>query len=374
LLKIQQEEASKLNAILNSIADGVIVQDLAGETLITNPAAEAILEKMGEGFTPAQLQERAAEGDQSQVGDSSPWLTALTGLEFHETKRFEMGHQVLSALSAPVVTPDGQQLGSVVVLRDITREVESERLKDDFITSVSHELRTPLTAIKGYNELLRMTGAGRLDDQQLQFIDTINENVADLLNLIQEMLDISQIEAGALGIDQEPVNLAELIEAEAQKWRQKMMEKELAFDTNLSTEPVWVEGDWNRLTRVLHNLVSNAYAYTLPGGKVEISLRQENGLAQVDVVDTGVGISEENQRFLFTRFFRAIHEESTYDISGAGLGLYISKAIIEAHNGGKIWVETGLNQGSTFSFTLPVIDPVNQDDAEPESVGSGIRR
>ena len=374
VLKIQQEEASKLNAILNSIADGVIVQDLAGETLITNPAAEAILEKMGEGFMPAQLQERPAEGNQSQVGDSSLWLTALTGLEFHETKRFEMGHQVLSALSAPVVTPDGQQLGSVVVLRDITREVESERLKDDFITSVSHELRTPLTAIKGYNELLRMTGVGRLDDQQLQFIDTINENVADLLNLIQEMLDISQIDAGALGIDQEPVNLTELIEAEAQKWRQKMMEKELAFDTNLSTEPVWVEGDWNRLTRVLHNLVSNAYAYTLPGGKVEISLRQENGFAQVDVVDTGVGISEENQRFLFTRFFRAIHEESTYDISGAGLGLYISKAIIEAHNGGKIWVETGLNQGSTFSFTLPVIDPVNQDDAEPESVGSGVRR
>ena len=374
LLKIQQEEASKLNAILNSIADGVIVQDLAGETLITNPAAEAILEKMGEGFTPAQLQERVAEGGQSQVGDSSPWLTALTGLEFHETQRFEMEHQVLSALSAPVVTPTGQELGSVVVLRDITREVESERLKDDFITSVSHELRTPLTAIKGYNELLRMTGAGRLDDQQLQFIDTINENVADLLNLIQEMLDISQIDAGALGIDQEPVNLTELIEAEAQKWRQKMMEKELAFDTNLSTEPVWVEGDWNRLTRVLHNLVSNAYAYTLPGGKVGILLRQENGLAQVDVVDTGVGISEENQRFLFTRFFRAIHEESTYDISGAGLGLYISKAIIEAHNGGKIWVETGLNQGSTFSFTLPVIDPVNQDEAEPESVGSGVRR
>ena len=360
---------------MDSIADGVIVQDLAGETLITNPAAEAILEKMGQGFTPAQLQERVAEGGQSQVGDSSPWLTTLTGLEFHETQRFEMEHQVLSALSAPVVTPAGQELGSVVVLRDITREVESEKLKDDFITSVSHELRTPLTAIKGYNELLRMTGAGKLDDQQFQFIDTIDENVADLLNLIQEMLDISQIDAGALGIDQEPVDMTELIKAEAQKWRQKMAEKELAFDTNLLTESVWVEGDWNRLTRVLHNLVSNAYAYTLPGGKVEILLRQENGQAQVDVVDTGVGISEENQRFLFTRFFRAIHEESTYDISGAGLGLYISKAIIEAHNGGKIWVETKLNRGSTFSFALPVINPATSAEIdEPEAVGSDVGR
>jgi signal transduction histidine kinase len=284
-------------------------------------------------------------------------LNALTGLEFHETERYEMGQQVLSALSAPVVTPDGEQLGSVVVLRDITREVESEKLKDDFITSVSHELRTPLTAIKGYNDLLRMTAADKLDEQQLRFIDTIEENAADLLNLIQEMLDLTQIDAGELGIDQEPVNLSELVETEASQWYGKMEEKEIVLHTHLSEDPIWVEGDGVRLTRVLHNLLSNARSYTLPGGRVEILLKQKNGQAQVDVKDTGVGISREDERFLFTRFFRAIHAKDTYDISGAGLGLYVSKAIIEAHDGGEIWVETELNQGSTFSFTLPVINP-----------------
>lgn len=360
LLRIQQEEASKLNAILNGIADGVIVQDVDGQALAMNPAARAILDQVG-----ADLSSTRLKTDELPLAEpaerSRQWLQKLTGLQFHETRRFEVGRQVLSALSAPVFTPTGEQLGTVVVLRDITREVESEKLKDDFITSVSHELRTPLTAIKGYNDLLRMTAADRLTDQHLQFIATVDENVADLLGLIQEMLDLSQIDAGALGIDSEPINLAELITAEADHWQEKMQEKELTLTTRLTAEPVWVEGDWARLSRVLHNLLSNAYEYTRPGGSVEVWLKQENGHAQVDVKDNGVGIAQEAQRYLFTRFFRAIHEESTYDVSGAGLGLYLSKAIIEAHPGGKIWVKTEPNQGSTFSFTLPVADPTSTE-------------
>lgn len=366
LLKLQQEEASKLNAILNSIADGVIVQDVTGKILITNPAAEAILAKLGDDLSRTRFQYNGDKAGQPVDQDSTAWLNSLTGLEFHETERFEMGEQVLSALSAPVVTPDGQHFGSVVVLRDITREVESEKLKDDFITSVSHELRTPLTAIKGYNELLRMTAAGKLDEQQLQFIETIEANVADLLNLIQEMLDLTQIDAGELGIDQEPINLSELVEIQAEPWRDKMAAKEISFEIHSADEPLWIEGDWNRLGRVIDNLLSNAHAYTLPGGRVELFLSQTNGRAQVDIADTGVGISEADQRYLFNRFFRAIHAESTYEISGAGLGLYISKAIIKAHPGGDIWVETSPNQGSTFSFALPIIEFADDDGLEHE--------
>jgi signal transduction histidine kinase len=354
LLKVQREEASKLNAILSSIADGVIVQDLQGHTVIMNPAAEAILQAM-EGdisFTPPPVEEKTTPGREQEA----PLLTHLTGLEFHETRRFEAGQRTLSALSAPVMTADKEQIGSVVVLRDITREVESERLKDDFITHVSHELRTPLTAIKGYNDLLRMTGANKLDERQLGFIETVDKNVADLLQLIQEMLDLSQISAGTLGIDHEPINLSELIDAEVEKWVEKMGERELAFTVSLPDEPVWVEGDWNRLSLVVHNLLRNAYDYTLPGGQVEVWLKQENGRSQMDVKDTGVGVAAEQQRFLFTRFFRAIHAESTYEVSGAGLGLYISKAIIEAHQG-EMWMESKLNEGSTFSFALPSIKP-----------------
>ncbi len=353
MLRRQTEEASKLNAILNSIADGVIVQNIEGEVVLQNPAAEQVLAKMDEHIALA-----AKTGDQTASKRDE-----LARLEFHEVKRLEFGRLVISALSSPVVTPAGEKLGSVVILRDITREVESDKLKDDFITSVSHELRTPLTAIKGYNDLLKMT-ASSLTDQQKQFVAAIETHVGELLALIDEMLVLSQVDAGNLGLDQAPVDLAEVVQAQAEAWQARMEEKELAFSFSVPDSPVWVLGDRARLSSVLDKLLSNAHAYTLPGGQVSVSLRQEDGFAQVDVADTGVGIAEEDLRFIFKRFYRAIHNKDTYDISGAGLGLYLSKAIIEAHQGGQIWVESELNRGSTFSFKLPLIELSELDDGE----------
>lgn len=344
-LKEGKERSSRLNAILASMADGVIVRDLAGRILVMNPAAEGILKAMVD-----------IEGDQAQGKEKLSILSKhLTALQIEGTQRFELGRRVLSARSAPVVSSEGEQLGSVIVLRDITQEVETERLKDDFIATVSHELRTPLTAIKGYNELLRMTAANQLDERQLGFIETIDKNVVNLLQLIQQMIDLSVINAGILSsIDKEPVNLSALIAEEANKWAGKMAEKGLAFFCHLPDEPIWVESDWNRLSQVVHNLIRNAYDYTLPKGRAEVLLKKEGDRARVDVKDSGIGIAKKDQRFLFTRFFRAV-PESTYElVNGAGLGLYISKAIIEAYNG-QIWVESEPGRGSTFSFALPMI-------------------
>jgi PAS domain S-box-containing protein len=367
-----RDEATKLNAILNSIADGVVVQDTQGNIITTNPSAEKMLAAIGDDiilfapeFTADNVLSPSDNGDHNQ---QLQLLQHLTGLEFRSARRLETEENVYSALSAPVVSGDGEELGIVVVLRDITREVEAEKLKDDFITSMSHELRTPPTAIKGYVDLLKMTASGQLDERQLGFIEAIDQNVKDLLNIIQQMLDLSQIDAGNLGIDQELQNLTELVELEAENWIGKMAAKELTFNVVVPDEPIWVRGDWNRLTKVVYHLLSNACNYTLPGGQVDISVSQKNVLVEVDVKDTGVGISEENERFLFTRFFRAIHQEETFDVSGAGLGLYMSKAIIETH-GGRIWMESELNVGSTFSFALPIADP-NSVDEETYSVAN----
>lgn len=360
LLQIQKEEASKLNAILNSIADGVVVQDLDGNILIMNPAAKNILGKLEDDITRISAQKEEVSLRLEAKSSTSDLFDHLTGLEFREADRIEIGRYVLSALSAPVMTSDQAHLGSVVVLRDITREVESDKLKDEFITSVSHELKTPLTAIKGYNNLLKMIlemkPANQLEERQLSIVRTMDKELTDLDNLIQAMLDLSQIDAGELGVDREPLDLSELIEIETQNWVEKMTERNLKFVTHLADQPVWVSGDHNRLTRVVHNLIKNAHDYTLPGGRVEISIKHGNGRVQVDVTDTGVGISEEDQRFLYKRFFRAIHDENTFEVSGAGLGLYTSKAIVEAHNG-EMWMRSKLHQGSTFSFALPVMDP-----------------
>jgi signal transduction histidine kinase len=358
LLNIQEEEASKLNAILNSIADGVLVLDMDENVAIMNPAAGKILAEMEHNFLQKSLQaigvSEVAESDANQQFDTL--LDYLSGFQFRETHRFEAGQKMFSALSAPVVSPDNKHLGAVVVLRDITREHESEKLKDDFITSVSHELRTPLTAIRGYNDLLKMTARDQLDERQMEFVNIIGDNVDDLMEIIQQMLDLSQIDAGNLGIDCEPLDLTRLVKDEAASWVDKMEERDMIFVTNFPADAVWVEGDHGRLSRVLHNLIKNAHNYTLPGGRVAVNVSQNNGTVQVDVQDTGVGISEANQRFLFTKFFRAIHEEHTYEVSGAGLGLYTSKAIIEAHNG-EMWMTSELNRGSTFSFSLATIVP-----------------
>lgn len=370
LLKIQEEEASKLNAILDSIADGVIVQDLNSEIMITNPAAEKISKKMTDTGRVIFKAGNKTIKQLDNITHISLLVKSLIDLKFQNIDRIEIGHQVLSPSFAQVLTPEYKQLGHVVVLRDITREVESEKLKDEFITSISHELKTPLTAIKGYNSLLKMMldmkpPEDQFGERQLSIVNTMDKELTDLDNLIQAMLDLSQIDAGELGVDREPLDLLTLINEEIQKWSFKLEERDLKLKTHLPDEPVWVAGDHNRLTRVLHNLIKNAHDYTLPGGDVEVLVTRKNGQAQVHIKDTGVGIASEDQRFLYTRFFRAIHDESTYEVSGAGLGLYTSKAIVEAHNG-KMWMQSEVNRGSTFSFALPVIDPNSEDFEESE--------
>jgi two-component system sensor histidine kinase ResE len=367
LLRIQEEEASKLNAILNSIADGVIVQDLAGKILIKNPAAERILQEIDYRSLPIS-KPKEAKIERPYITDQESLLKFLTQMEFRETaERLDMGRKVLSALSAPVYISDTMQpLGVVVVLRDITAEVESQRLKDDFITSISHELKTPMAAIKGYSQVIRMMvemkPAGQVDMRQLTNLNAMDKELEDLDNLIQQMIDLSQIDAGELGIDQEPVDLSELVETEVAHWTDKMEQRELSLTAHLSDEPVWVKGDQKRLGRVLHHLLKNAYDYTLPGGSVEVILKRKNGRAQIDIKDTGVGIAEKDQPYLFTRFYRAIHDEETYEQSGAGLGLYISKAIVEAHQG-ELWMEKSApRQGSIFSFALSIVDPDEFED------------
>ena len=351
-------KAQIVNLYSNEPPKGSQLKGDHGQSFLITIGDEKIL------FSPeAGEQEITAASDNGDNGQQLQLLQHLTGLEFRSARRLETENQVLSALSAPVVSGNGEELGTVVVLRDITREVEAEKLKDDFITSMSHELRTPPTAIKGYVDLLKMTASGQLDERQLGFIEAIDQNVKDLLNIIQQMLDLSQIDAKSLGIDQELQNITELVEMETGNWAEEMAANELTFNVDVPDEPIWVRGDWSRLTKVIYHLLSNACHYTLPGGQVDVSVSQKNILVQVDVKDTGVGISEENRQFLFTRFFRAIHQEETFDVSGAGLGLYMSKAIVEAH-GGQIWLESELNTGSTFSFALPVVDPDSVDEEE----------
>ncbi|MBI1879191.1 MAG: HAMP domain-containing protein, partial [Chloroflexi bacterium] len=291
-------QASKLAAILDSIADGVIVLDLQGVIITANPVARRYLAGESGGLLADILRELPSltltSADKAEINQT------LELTQHQKPHRYKWGKRVLSATIAPVRTPAGEALGIVIALRDITREAEAEELKDGFITGISHDLRTPLTAIKGYSDLLVLMANGHPDQNQTQFLQTINRNANTLLQHVNKMIDISEIQTGTLKLNKQNLNFSELAKTVAEKWRERIAAKGLSFQVELPEVELFVFGDPNRLSWALDNLLSNAHNYTIAGG-VEVRLFQEYGQARLDVIDTGVGVDMADQPFLFTR-------------------------------------------------------------------------
>jgi signal transduction histidine kinase len=340
-----EETLGHLEAILGSIGDGVLLEDLNHNLIPLNTAAEGMMQEMSEGFLLGPLRELTSESP----GDSAYAPTVWP----EESRRFEVGKRVLAAHSAPVQTEDGESLGTVIVLRDVTAEDEADRLKDAFIDHVSHELRTPLTAIKGYSELMLLGVTGEVSSEQHKFLTTIHYHTDNLMNMINTLLDFSEMEAwDGLKLHQYPLDLSELVEEAAEPWKSEMEQKELTFEVEIPKGLPKVSADTKRLTWVVVNLIRNAWQYTPEGGRVTVRLHQQDGTLALDVEDTGTGIAEEDLKRLFSRFYRVASETH---VRGIGLGLYIAKAIIEGH-GGEIHVRSKEGVGSTFTVTLPALE------------------
>ena len=228
---------------------------------------------------------------------------------------------------------------------------EANRLKTEFVSMVSHELRTPLTSIQGYAELL-------LEDEEIaeahrESLTIVKKNSERLLGLINDLLDLSRMEAGRLDLHRTSLDLARLIPEVAGSLRPLIEAKQqrLKLDLGEALPPVWADQD--RVTQILTNLISNAHKYTLVEGSITLGARRDDGFVRVDVSDTGVGLSPEDQAQLFTKFFRA-RDRSPQTGGGTGLGLVITRLLVELH-GGRITVSSAPGQGSTFSFSLPAL-------------------
>jgi signal transduction histidine kinase len=228
---------------------------------------------------------------------------------------------------------------------------EANRLKSEFVSMVSHELRTPLTSIKGYAELL-------LEDKEIgeerESLTIVRKNADRLLGLINDLLDLSRIEAGRLDLQRTSLDLARLIPEVAGSLRPLIETKRqrLRLDLGDALPAVWADAD--RVTQILTNLISNAHKYTLVDGSITVAARRDNGFVCVDVSDTGIGLSPEDQAQIFTKFFR-VHDRSPQSSRGTGLGLVITRLLVELH-GGRITLSSAPGQGSTFSFTLPALE------------------
>lgn len=226
-----------------------------------------------------------------------------------------------------------------------------DRMKDDFVASVSHELRTPLTSISGYVELMIDGEVGGMSAEQLNFLGVVRRNADRLLRLVGDLLFAAQSDARQVEFERAPVDLLPLVTHAFEAARPAAAAREIEFA--LETESVErLHGDAGRLGQMIDNLLSNALKFTPPGGSALVRLSRRDDAAQIEISDTGMGISEEDQQRLFERFFRT-SDATEQAIQGTGLGLSIAAAIAEGH-GGSIEVKSEVGRGTTFSVVLPV--------------------
>ncbi len=364
MLRSQQVEASRQTAILEAVADGVLVTDPLNKISFVNASAERILS-----LSADQVSGRPVENFAGLFGKSTQtWVKAVqqwsqspdlhhAGEMYAEQISLETGQVVLVHLS-PVIWHK-EFLGTVSIFRDITHEVEVDRLKSEFVATVSHELRTPMTSIRGYVDILLMGAAGALNENQSHFLEIVKNNTERLNVLVNDLLDVSRIEAGRVSLSIQPVDLVEVTREVAARFIQRSQEENKPVEIAVTAEdPVSrALADTERIRQVIENLVDNAYNYTPADGKIQVGLRTNDGMVQIDVKDTGIGIPLEQQERIFDRFFRG-EDPLVLATPGTGLGLSIVKQLVEMHHG-KIWMfSTGVpGQGSTFSFTIPAYQP-----------------
>lgn len=371
LLNQVQAEGRKNKAIVEGIADGVLMLDEDLRIQLINPAAATILgrpknefeNKHPEELLPAQLtrpedhllqelcrliQTHLPLTDPNAEPDSSP-------------HQIQIENKVILVILAKVSITPNVPASALIVLRDISREAELDRIRNEFISTVSHELRTPMTSIKGYTDLLSSDKIGPLTETQRKFVQVIKNNANRLTALVNDILDVSRIDTGRIKLNPHFINLTTLIQDVLTGFSNQIKSKSLRVTTHLPADLPPIFADSNRVTQVLINLLSNAIKYSPEKEQIIISASIHPQFMQIDIRDTGVGIPQEDIPYIFDRFYRSERDEN-YLVEGTGLGLSIVQLFVEMM-GGTVWLESELNKGSTFSFTLPLQDLRYEEDS-----------
>jgi signal transduction histidine kinase len=329
-LRLEEAEraAGEARAVFYAIADGVLLTDPFGRVTAINRALESLT-----GWTEAEARGRP-------YADVLP----VTG----EQLLTRYGRKVPVAVSsAPILDPGGRVVGGVDVIRDVSREREIDEVKSALISTVSHELRTPLTLIHGFAELLVLRDMPV--ERQRSAAEEILEASRRLARLIDDLLSVSRMESGRLVLDPRPLDLAAVVERMLSPFRAMATRHTLRAKLPGSLPVVW--GDPDKVEQILTNLVGNAIKYSPEGGEVLVTVEHNEDSVQVSVRDQGIGMSPRDMGQLFEKFYRVDRDE-VRRAGGTGLGLYITKRLVEMH-GGRLWAESWPGVGSVFRFTLP---------------------
>ena len=345
--KINSERA-KLDLVLSSMFEGVIVTDEKEKIILMNASLRKLffVDSNPEGKKPLEVIRNSAVGDMVDriLKGKQHLITEEIAVNIPEEK-------ILKVNGVPIMRNNRLE-GAILVFHDITELRRLEKIRQDFVANVSHELRTPISSIKGYAETL-LEGALEDKDNAKEFINIIYQDSNRLANLINDLLDLSKIESGKMRMSPVPLDTIPLIKRAVAVIENQAKAKSIALKLNLPDDLPRINSDETRFSQVMINLIDNAIKYSPEGGLITISAKLVNNVLQIDVSDTGIGISEKDLPRIFERFYR-VDKARSRELGGTGLGLSIVKHIVQAH-GGEVWVRSELGLGSTFSFTIPLV-------------------
>jgi len=350
-------EKTRLKTIVNYLAGGVLVTDKSKNIILYNPTLLKMLGYGGDTLDDQPL--HALTTDEKLTGIIDGILELNTGefkllsaeIEPHERGE-ELSNQLyLRAQAVPFQNRLGEILGSVTIIDDITHLKLLDEMKSAFVNMVSHEIRSPLTTILSQIKILTDGLAGELGPKQADILGKMSRKVSGLVELSNELLDLSRIEAGLIVQDKQPLQLMDILESLVEFIQARAKEKNISLTLKKTNLPL-INADMKSMEEVFSNLITNAIIYTPEGGKVDVSGEVKGDFVGVSISDTGYGIAPDELPRIFDKFYRS-KTEKTRNIVGTGLGLPIVKSIVEAHNG-TVKVESEEGVGSTFYVRLPI--------------------
>jgi PAS domain S-box-containing protein len=343
-------EKSRLNTIINSITEGLLVVNKNGEAVLYNPNALKYL-----GFDQIKIEEHILDKLHPQIAEL---INKFLSSEKCEQKSFSSqielkpNHELfIEATSSPVSNPDGTIAGVVVVLKDITELKKIEFLKSQFVSMVSHELKAPVAAVYGYLKLFSDPSIHLTEEQKLNYLNRSQIRLDGLLKMVNDLLDISRMELKTVNKEIKEIDLPAVIKPVIELFQIEIKKKNLTVNIKAPDKLPSLHADQDEISRLFTNLITNAIKYNKTDGQININISSSGNYIVTEINDTGIGLKPNEKAKLFQEFFRAKNEK-TKDISGTGLGLSIVKRIVDSYSG-KLEVESEFNVGTTFKIFLP---------------------
>ena len=348
-------EKERIDNIVHSMTEGMVVVDPQGKILMVNPAAEMLL-GIGRQDVGKQIKDVIKDEHLLSLVRNIPAQEPILKRDIELFSPDEATLRVLRASSAVVEDNNGNTVGMVAILNDVTRQRQIEKLKSEFVAQVSHELRTPLVAVDHSLGLIQEETAGPLSKGQEKFLDMARRNLKRLTLLVNDLLDLSRLEAGKVLLVRESCSLEKIVQETLASLRPWADTKSIGLEQKIQVDLPQLEADANKIIQVLVNLISNAIKFTSANGIITVEAHAfEEKKVKISVQDTGIGIPAEELPKVFERFYQ-VRSSQGMDVKGTGIGLTIAKEIVELH-GGKIWVESEVGKGTKFNFSLPIKAP-----------------